>query len=341
MRAFHFISLLVYFFMQTPRVSIITVNYNQAEVTYALLDSIRLQDYPNVQTIVVDNASKENPLPELALRYPEVLALRSEENLGFAGGNNLALPHATGQYLFFVNNDAEITSKCLQTLVDCFEQHPDAGLISPLLLYHPEKSGRTDLIQYAGMTPVSTITGRNETIGEKQTDAGQYTNATQTAYAHGAAMMMPAAVLEAVGPMFDHFFLYYEELDWGERVRRAGYTIWMEPRARVYHKESLTVGKMGGLKTYFLNRNRVLFMRRNHGGPKHLLFLAYWYLVVTPKNVLQYWMRGDTENLRAFLLSLWWHINPNADNRYEAVRNKAMLATTPIVNPKPASVAHK
>ncbi|MDX2134453.1 MAG: glycosyltransferase family 2 protein [Saprospiraceae bacterium] len=329
--------------MEKTKVTIITVNYNQAETTFALLDSLRRQDYENLEVIVVDNASREDPLPALAQRYPEVIALRSARNLGFAGGNNLALPHATGQYLFFINNDTEVPTGCIRTLVDFMHGHPQTGLLSPLILYHPETAGRDNLIQYAGMTPVSTLTGRNRTVGEKQPDEGQFAAPTRTAYAHGAAMLMPRTVLDAVGPMFSDFFLYYEELDWGERVRRAGYEIWVEPRARIFHKESLTVGKMGGLKTYFLNRNRVLFMRRNHRGLRHLLFLAYWWLVVTPKTILQSALRRDTENLNAFLLSLWWQINPRSINRYEAIGKQSADPSSSVATmpPQPATILHK
>ena len=87
--------------MPNPLVSIITVNYNQAAVTCALLESIRRQEYIPVEVIVVDNASREDPQKMLTAHYPEIKYLRSERNLGFAGGNNLALREARGRYLFY------------------------------------------------------------------------------------------------------------------------------------------------------------------------------------------------------------------------------------------------
>ena len=98
-------------------VSIITVNYNQTGYTCALLDSIRRQDWKDVEVLVVDNASHENPESVITTRYPEVTFIRSERNLGFAGGNNLAVRQSKGEYLFFVNNDAEITPGCIARLV--------------------------------------------------------------------------------------------------------------------------------------------------------------------------------------------------------------------------------
>ncbi|MEI6411431.1 MAG: glycosyltransferase, partial [Bacteroidota bacterium] len=89
-------------------VSIITVNYNQTAVTCALLDSIRRQEYRDVEIWVVDNASTENPETIFKMQYPEVHFIRSDKNLGFAGGNNLAVREAKGEYLFFINNDTEL-----------------------------------------------------------------------------------------------------------------------------------------------------------------------------------------------------------------------------------------
>jgi GT2 family glycosyltransferase len=304
-----------------PLVSIITVNFNQTEVTCQLLDSIRRQDYRNVEIFVVDNGSRENPEQVFLEKYPEIQFIRSEQNLGFAGGNNLALKQAKGDFLFFVNNDAELTDGGIERLIALFENVPDLGIVSPLICYSPlvipverpdkgrdyKNDKKSDVVQYAGMTRVNPLTGRNRTIGNKELDKGQFADFQPTAYAHGAAMMISRRVLERVGPMDEDFFLYYEELDWCERIRRAGLSIWVEPRARVYHKESLTVNQLGPLKTYYLNRNRVWFMRRNYGGWRLAVFYVFLFLVTIPKNVFLYLLRGETENLKAFLRGIWWN----------------------------------
>ncbi|MFN0174494.1 MAG: glycosyltransferase family 2 protein [Saprospiraceae bacterium] len=285
-------------------VSIITVNYNETATTCALLDSIKRQGYSNVEVLVVDNASRENPASIFQARYPEVKFIRSEQNLGFAGGNNLALPLAQGEYLFFVNNDAELAPGCIGQLLQHFESEPNTGIVSPLICYFPqvEADGKNPIpiIQYGGMTPVSPFTGRNRTLGEREPDLGQYVKPKQTAYAHGAAMMVPRKVLEQVGPMCEGFFLYYEELDWCERIRRSGFEVWVEPQARVWHKESLTLNKMGTTKTYYLTRNRILFMRRNFRGWRLQVFFTFLFFVTLPKNSILYLLKAEFENLNAF-----------------------------------------
>lgn len=305
--------------MHVPLVSLITVNFNQTDATCALLDSIRQQGYRNLEIFVVDNGSRENPAQVFLEKYPEVKFIRSEQNLGFAGGNNLAVKEAKGDFLFFVNNDAELADGCIERLLALFEQVPDLGIVSPLICYFPDEvEGRglkaegaanppPSLIQYAGMSHLNPLTGRNRTLGNKEADAGQFAEPQPTAYAHGAAMMISRRTLEQVGPMDEGFFLYYEELDWCERIRRAGFSVWVEPRARVHHKESLTMKKLGATKTYYLNRNRVWFMRRNYCGWRLAFFFVFLFLATIPKNVLLYLLRGEMENLKAFLRGIWWN----------------------------------
>src|SRR5690606_7256217 len=108
------------------------------------------------------------------------------------------------------------------------------------------------------------LTGRNKTIGQFDIDKGQYDNLSyEIGFCHGAAMMCRNKDLEKVGLMDENYFLYYEELDWCEKFKRNGKKIWFTGKAKVYHKESISVGKESILKTYFLIRNRILFIRKN------------------------------------------------------------------------------
>lgn len=285
------------------------MNYNGLDLTVELLNSIRHITYSNLEIFVVDNASRENPKQFLNQHFPEVQVIRSEQNLGFAGGNNLAVSQAKGEYLFFINNDAEITEGALDRLIGTFESNPKIGMVSPLICYFNEsKNADADLVQYAGMTQVHSLTARNTTIGEKELDKGQFNEAKQTAYGHGAAMMVKREVIQKVGVMFEDFFLYYEELDWCERIRRAGYEIWVEPRAKIYHKESASVGAMSTLKTYYINRNRIYFMRRNFGGIGFFLFSLFLSFVTIPKNLFKYFVNGEFDHAKVFLKAVVWNI---------------------------------
>ncbi|MDZ7845886.1 MAG: hypothetical protein U5L96_03410 [Owenweeksia sp.] len=121
---------------------------------------------------------------------------------------------------------------------------------------------------------------RNQTRGWMEEDKGQYDQIAPTAYIHGAAMMISKKVLEEVGPMYEDYFLYYEELDWSERIRKAGYELLYRGHAKVYHKESVSTGVNSPLKLYYLNRNRLLFARRNFPPLNRLACYSYYFFAV-------------------------------------------------------------
>ena len=283
-------------------VSIITVNFNAADQTCALLESIRQLHDPLLQVIVVDNGSRIDPGAEFLKQFPFITYLRSEQNLGFAGGNNLALQVAQGDYLFFINNDAEITQQAIPRLVSLLQNNPKAGIVSPLICFHPasQPNAAAGVIQYAGMTAMQPFTGRNRMLGRGELNRGQYNRPFQTAYAHGAAMMIPRKVLETVGPLSEDYFLYYEELDWCERIRKAGYDVWVEPNAMVWHRESATMNTMGAIKTFYMTRNRIRFMQRHFGGWRFWIFKAYFNLVAAPKQAFSSLLRLDWPGMGAF-----------------------------------------
>ncbi len=297
-----------------PLVSIITINYNQAQATYELLQSIKKVTYSNYEVIVVDNASKENPKPLINALFPEVTVILSEENLGFAGGNNLGIAAAKGKYLFFVNNDTELTENVMEQLLAMFEEVPNLGMVSPKICYYDEPNR----IQYVGFTRINPYTARNTTIGEHEIDEGQYSQPVPTPYAHGAAMMVKREVIENVGLMAETFFLYYEELDWCERIRKEGYEIYVEPNALIYHKESLSVGKLSALKTYYITRNRILFMRRHASNLQWLAFVLFMVLFTIPKNLISYTLKRDFKHIKAFVKGILWNFSNRAGVDFEA-----------------------
>jgi GT2 family glycosyltransferase len=306
-----------------PSVSIITINYNQLTVTCELLHSLRKLTYPDVEVIVVDNHSKEDPTDTIADKYPEVKLIRSKENLGFAGGNNLGIRASRGKYILFLNNDTEVDPGFLQPLVTLFESNPNAGAASSKILYY--NSG--DIIQYAGSSRVDPFTGRSKRIGYMQKDLGQHNVQRETDLAHGAAMMVPRRVINEVGMMPEFFFLYYEEVDWCESIKNAGYKIYFVPDSKVYHKESMSVGKGSTLKTYYMSRNRVLYMRRNTSGFKKLTWILFFLLFSLPKNTLKFILQRDLEHFKAFWRGLLWNIT-HLDNG-EKVRLLYIFPSSP------------
>ena len=134
-----------------PKISLITVNFNGLDLTCALLESLRRNVKTPLEIIVVDNASGKNEAEAIQARFPEVKAVRSEVNLGFAGGNNLGARHATGEWLFFLNNDTEILEDNLGALLEAFGLDEKIGIVCPKIRFW---SG-SRRIQYAGYTDMT------------------------------------------------------------------------------------------------------------------------------------------------------------------------------------------
>ena len=290
-----------------PLISVITVNYNQSSVTCELLQSLQKISYPNMEIIVVDNASPNDTPDRIKELYPGIILIKSKENLGFAGGNNLGIRVAKGKYLFFLNNDTEVPAHIMEPMVELLENRPEIGAVSPKIKYFQEPG----LVQYAGFTRMNPWTIRNKAVGYRQPDSPEFDQLTSTNSVHGAAMMIPRRVIDEVGLMPEIFFLYYEEHDWAEMIKRAGYKIYYQPASFILHKESISTGKNSPLITYYLTRNRLLFARRNFRGLPFLFSLLFQTFVSFPKNTVLLLVKRQQEHLKAYLKGILWNFKNN------------------------------
>ena len=281
------------------RLSIITINYNGLKDTCELIDSIPFND--NLEVIVVDNASKEGEASIISKKYPQVKVIRSDKNLGFAGGNNLGIKEAKGDYIFLINNDTYFKDFNIDNLIERLESSEKIGIVCPKLRF----AWGINPIQFAGYTPLTSITLRNNAIGFGKEDHGQYNTAHPTPYAHGAAMLIKRDAIDKVGLMPECFFLYYEEIDWSMMFTRAGYETWYDPACTVYHKESQTTGQNSPLRTYYITRNRLLLVKRNYTGINKYLSYIYLFGVVGIKDLLKYSLKRQASLRKAVYMGLW------------------------------------
>lgn len=289
--------------MKQPLVSIITVNYNGLLHTQAFLAAMQKVSYPSIEIIVVDNASKEDAAI-LKVTYPEIILLKSEMNLGFAGGNNLGIQRAKGDYILLLNNDTEPAPGFLEPLVELMLSRPQIGAVTAKLLYYDDPSR----VQFAGGTGINLYTGRGFAIGYGALDGTEYCQNYQTKAIHGAACMFSRAVLEKVGNMSTLFFLYYEETDYYERIHKAGFEVWFCGMSKVLHKESMSTGKQSPLKIYYLTRNRLLFLRRNTSGLKKLVAVLFYWFVAIPKGLFLYAFKFQFVLAFAMLKGACWNL---------------------------------
>ena len=278
--------------------SIITINYNGLKDTCALIESIPFND--KMEVIVLDNASENNEAEQISSRFPFVKVIKSDKNIGFAGGNNLGIKSSSGKYLFLINNDTYFKDFNVQALIDRLDSDPNIGIVCPKIKF----AWPPQPIQFAGYTTLTNITIRNQAIGFGEEDHGQYETAHPTPYAHGAAMLIKREAIDKVGLMPECYFLYYEELDWSMMFTRAGYQIWYEPKCTIYHKESQATGQNSPLRTFYITRNRLRLVKRNYHGLNKWLSYCYLIGIVGSRNILHYLLLGRICHLKATLTGI-------------------------------------
>ncbi|WP_394676688.1 glycosyltransferase family 2 protein [uncultured Sphingobacterium sp.] len=286
------------------KISFITVNYNGLADTISLLESIlnaRLSFAYEV--IVIDNGSLKDEYSLIKHQFPNIKGYYNRMNLGFAGGNNLGLEIATGEFIYFLNNDTLLPKNGdseILAMLEVFALDSRVGGISPKIMYYQPKG----MIQFAGCTTLTSVTLRNKQIGYRETDRGQYNNCAEIPYLHGAAMLVPNRIIKEIGVMSELFFLYYEELDWSCRINKK-YKLVYFADAHIFHKESASTGQDSPLKIFYLTRNRLLFAYRNRSGIDRILAVFYLIGIVNSTKLIKFVFFGKWRHVGAVCSGTW------------------------------------
>jgi GT2 family glycosyltransferase len=254
--------------MNIPSVWIIILNWNGGEETLACLAALRAATYP-AQALVVDNGSQDGSLERIVASFPEVAVLPLGSNHGFSAGVNrgIELALARGaEYVLLLNNDSRPAEDMLELLVSFAEAQPACGLASPSIyqIDHPERfwvvGGRWTIygIMHEGWDTL---------------DSGQYVGPTRFDIVFGTALLIRRAVLERIGNFDERFFVYYEDADFSLRARRAGFSAFVVPQARLWHAGSYSTRNRHYLKEFYFSRSRTLFFRKYLPGLHFVIFL--------------------------------------------------------------------
>ncbi len=274
---------------QKPKVSIILLNWNQYVLTASCIDSLKKCTYPNIEIIVIDQASHDNSVALLKAHYPETLLIENSKNTGFTGGNNQGMKIATGEYFLLLNNDTEVNSDFLDPLVSAAKNKENVGACSPLIRYY----SNPEYIQYAGGPQViDLIRGRNTWHGANEHISNTLRENEETTAAHGAAFFIKRSVVEKIGMLDESLFIYYEEYDWSLRIRKAGYSIMFVADSTVFHKESMTLKKDNPFRMRQMSRNRLWLSRKHLSLPKYLIAILYVWFCSLPINTIRFGIKN-------------------------------------------------
>jgi len=244
--------------IEDAKVAIILVNFNGADDTVECLDSI-LEHATECQTIVVDNGSSGDDVGRIKSAHPWVELIEAGSNLGFTGGNNLAIVRALEArvpWVFFLNNDTVIAPGAIESLIGIGDSSPEWGILAPRMDYydHPGEPwfAGSELDLKRGIA-----VHNNTTIPNAVTELPWIT---------GCAMFCRAEMLRQLGGFDDRYFLNWEDVDLSLRARSNGWKLGIVPDALILHKVSRSLNRMSHWATYYWTRNRLLWLREHAGG---------------------------------------------------------------------------
>ncbi len=228
------------------RVAIIVLNYNNPIATIRCLNSIKLlsRGKAKYEVIVVDNGSTDDSVKQIRINHRDISFIESKSNLGYAGGNNLGIKTALGSdfdYVLLLNNDTQIIDE--QMLDRLIAQNTD--LTAPLIKFH--KNGQP-FVDFGGM--IDRLMGRNTHLEYQFEETPKVV--PQPDYLSGTCILINSKVFKTVGLLDDKYFLYYEDVDFCLRAKKAGFSISVNRQTAIYHELSSSSNKLGKQKIKIL-----------------------------------------------------------------------------------------
>jgi GT2 family glycosyltransferase len=241
-------------------VSVVLVNYRGADDTITCLRAFDDVEWPTdrLELIVVDNDSGDDSVERIRAALPHVTVVESGSNTGFAGGCNLGVAHATGEFVALLNNDAKPHRDWISAAVAAFEEDPSIGSVASKVLDWDGK-----LIDYVDGSLTWFGMGYKREV--EKPDSSAYDVAKDVLFGTGAAMFVRAALYREVGGFDERFFMFYEDVDLGWRLNLLGYRVRYVPTSIAYHRHHVTMKKFGSFReSYLLERNALLAMYKNY-----------------------------------------------------------------------------
>ena len=240
-----------------PKVVVLILSYNGKRLLKEAISSYLANEYPNFEMAVVDNASSDGTKEYLERHWPKVHVVRTERNLGYAGGANLGLKYAfeerKADYALFTNNDVRADHNIIEALVKTASSDEKIAFTVGKVYYYDQPNvlhsvgKRYDKIRWNG--------GH---IGRNEVDKGQYDQETERAWCDDIYWLINKAVYFDIGGYDTEFFLQGEDFDYQVRAKKAGYKIYYTPEAKLWHMTSETIGRGSSYVEYFNSRNPLI-----------------------------------------------------------------------------------
>jgi GT2 family glycosyltransferase len=244
-----------------PKAFISILNWNGLVDTLECLESVYKMDYPNFEVIVVDNASSDDSVSVIKEKYPQAILIESKENIGFTGGNNIAMRYAMehdAEYVWLLNNDTTVERDAMTALMRVAQSSPSIGLISSQVHYH----SIPDIPQFAG-SYVDWELLEIEVSHSKKTKADPIFQTGSDVCLWGTALLIKRSVIDNIGYLDDRYFAYWEDTDYSIRSLKAGYKNVLCPESIIFHKNLPPQGQARTPHYYFYIIRNEYFLKNN------------------------------------------------------------------------------
>lgn len=289
--------------MKHPLVSIILVNWNGKAYIGECLRTLGNITYRPYEVIVVDNASIDGSVSYIKQSFPKVRVIENKKNIGFAQGNNTALPITRGKFVLLLNTDTTVDPRFLTQLVESIQRDESIGVVQPKVLLASEKERIDSVGAFFLPTGLLYHFGR-----EKIEMMPQYSHPMKIFTAKGVCMLIRKSVIDNIGLFDPDYFAYFEETDFCMRVWLSGFSVWYEPKARVYHQGGAAFGKEITPFIYFHSvKNMVCTYLKNLS-----LFRCFTTIpslvIFHLLGMVFFFFKGKFAISRAIWSGLWWNV---------------------------------
>lgn len=291
----------------SPKVSVIIPHWNGIEILEPCLRSLEASEYPNLEVVVVDNASTDDSVAFIQKAFPSVVIIQNSENLGFAGGCNVGLRGVDSEFYLVLNNDTTHDPDWIAPMVEQMESDPAIAAVQPKIM----SAQNPEVFDYAGgvgglldVLAFPYALGRIFTTTEK--DDGYYDEPRDIFWASGTALLIRREALNAVGLFDEDFFAHMEEIDLCWRFHNAGWRVVNAPASRIFHHSGWTLPPDRYQKKYLNHRNNLMMIVKNYP-------VAYLAFVLPARIALEgvafvfSALIRDWKRMAAILMALGWN----------------------------------